>query len=302
LQTDPFTQLVEFLSGLLAPYGLSYLAVYLALVPFLIIIYVLYLIIVRSTRVGFRSVGMPREASTGVIFIIRLVFFSVTVLLVLSATTIAIGEAALTVGALMGTAIGLAFSRALSNLVSGMYVFAARPFRVGDYVRIGNIEGIVFEITLNYTRLRLPDYTRQYVPNSKVVDSEVTNYRVRIDDYMLERGKKYEDDYVPEGRLERAIDRFKDLTKGDEIFRYTFDISVHMSYDIDNVIISFDKVCDEWADRFLERPEFIYKENSNFGVIYAFAFITERPEEIITLGGDFQRDVAHTLLRERGAS
>jgi small-conductance mechanosensitive channel len=31
-----------------------------------------------------------------------------------------------------------------------LYVFAARPFRVGDYVKIGSVEGIVREITLNY--------------------------------------------------------------------------------------------------------------------------------------------------------
>lgn len=302
MQIDPFTQFVEVLRSILEPYGLSYLAVYLALIPFLLVIYILYLIIVRSTRLGFRSVGMPKEASSSVIFVIRFIFFSITVLVILAATTIALGEAALTVGALIGTAIGLAFSRALSNLVSGLYVFAARPFRVGDYIRIGKTEGLVSEITLNYTRLRLPDYTLQFVPNSKVVDSEVTNFRVRIDDYMAERGVQYKDEDVPEGRLERAIDQLKYLTKGDEIYRYTFDVSIHMSYDIDNVIISFDKVCDKWADRFLERPEIIYKGNFNVGVVYRLAFITKKPDEIITLGSEFQRDIALALLRERNAS
>ena len=64
-------------------------------------------------------------------------------------------------GALLGTAIGLAFSRALQNIVSGVYILIARPFRVGDYIRLGDSEGMVLEITLNYTRILRPDHTRQ---------------------------------------------------------------------------------------------------------------------------------------------
>ncbi len=120
---------------------------------------------------------MGIEAASGVVLILRLLFFIVAVTIFVSAFETSLATI-LSLGAIFGTALGLAFSQALGNIVSGLYVVAARPFRVGDYVRIGNVEGVVKEITLNYTRVLLADETHQLVPNNKVVGSEVTNYRI----------------------------------------------------------------------------------------------------------------------------
>ncbi|TFG09271.1 mechanosensitive ion channel [Candidatus Thorarchaeota archaeon] len=294
---DFFQSFVDYIRSLLSPYGFGSYAIWIAILPFLLIVYIVYLVVVRSIKISARRVGMPREAMTGMIFIVRLLFFAIALLAVLATTNVVLGEAAIAISTLLGSAIGLASSRALGNLVSGLYVFAARPFRVGDYVKIGDVEGIVLEITLNYTKIMQPDYNRAFVPNGKVVDSGVTNYRVRIDDYLLERGEEYHQEPLSKSRLNATIDRLKYLTMGDEIYRYSFDVYVHMSYDIDRVKEIFDRICREWEDRFIHPPEHFYYSNENFGVIYRFAIIVKEPRMLLTTGAEFQTEIAEGLQR-----
>jgi small-conductance mechanosensitive channel len=292
---NPF---VEILRQLLTPLGLGDYAGVIAVIPFLLVLYVIYLIAMRSIMLSFRRVGMSAEAISGVRLMVRLLFFAFVLTTILSATTIISGTALITGGAIFGTAIGLAFSRALSNMVSGFYVLSARPFRVGDYVRIGDIEGVVLELTLNYTRLILPDMTRQLVPNSKVVDSEVTNFRIRADEILKERETEKED-VKKRSKLKSALRGLKDLAKGTEVHRYTFDIQVNKDYSFKRVLQYFDEVIDRHAENFIERPEIMYWANQSLAIVYRIAFIVEKPMDILGVGADLQAEIAdfHEVLR-----
>ena len=222
MQLDPFGEFVNIITDFLNPFGLGNYAIFVAIIPFLAIIYIVYLVVIRAVKVSFRKAGISREASSGVVFGIRLVFFAIALVAILSLTNVFIpGVVAL--GALLGTAIGLAFSQAMSNLLGGVYVLGARPFRVGDYVVIGDAEGLVMEITLNYTRLLQKNHTRLNVPNSKVVTSNVKNFRVRVDDYIAERELQIEEDKEnrKSRRLDSAVSTLRSLTKGEEIYRRT---------------------------------------------------------------------------------
>lgn len=55
--------------------------------------------------------------------------------------------------ALGGAAVGFASTRTIGNFIAGLFLLVTRPFKVGDYVRIDGIEGIVKEITLNYAKI-----------------------------------------------------------------------------------------------------------------------------------------------------
>jgi len=289
---DIFTVFVDFIASFLAPLGLQDYARLIAIIPFLIILYVIYLIIMRAVTISFKRAGMNVEARNGIKLMMRLLFFGFALSLILSATTFIPDTAILTGGALFGTAIGLAFSKALSNIVSGFYVLGARPFRVGDYVKIGDIEGIVNEITLNYTRLTLPDYTREFVPNSKVVDSQVTNYRVRIDDIMAERGKEFEDVHQTSSRFSSAVTGLRNLAQGTEVFRYSFELNVNKDYDIASVEAYLEKVCDKWADEFIERPEVLFWGEVMFGLVYKVTYIVRDPKDILGKGSNFTHEIS----------
>jgi hypothetical protein len=265
------------------------------IVASLIVIALVYIIVTRLAKRSLLAFGMGREATTGIVLILRLIFFMVAVLLVVGYFEASYATI-LSLSAVFGTALGLAFSTALSNIVSGLYVMAARPFRVGDYVRIGSIEGIVREITLNYTRILLTDENVQLVPNNKVVSSEVTNFRIDLSKYVQ---KKEEEEAVQESdnkssyreTLDEAWKQLRLLTSDEYAYRYTFDLNVHMNQDHNKMLQDFDRVCDKWSTIFLTRPNYIVWAKPVAAITYRFSFIVGDPMVIIKRGSDFMRDL-----------
>ena len=81
-----------------------------------------------------------------------------------------------TVLASAGVAVGLALQGALSNLAGGILVLLSKPFKVGDYVLVGDTEGTVKEINLTHTQIDTLDNKLVYVPNSEVSAGKITNF------------------------------------------------------------------------------------------------------------------------------
>lgn len=77
--------------------------------------------------------------------------------------------------ALIGAAIGFGASQTINNIVAGFYVIISRPFKVKDYVKIGDIEGQVEEISINYTRLYTPSFHLLVVPNVQIMRNRIVN-------------------------------------------------------------------------------------------------------------------------------
>jgi len=75
-----------------------------------------------------------------------------------------------------GVAIGVAWSGLLSNLASGVFMIVLRPFKAGDYVIAGGIEGTVNSIGLFVTAIDTPDNCRTYVGNGKIFSDTIKNY------------------------------------------------------------------------------------------------------------------------------
>ena len=94
------------------------------------------------------------------------------------------------VSALTGAAIGFASTQTVGNFLAGLYIMISRPFMVRDYVKIGEVEGEVREITINYTKIYTPTYNITEIPNRKVLDSTILNYsgRRNIIDYSFQIG------------------------------------------------------------------------------------------------------------------
>jgi small conductance mechanosensitive channel len=122
----------------------------------------------------------PGTAGT-VGFIMRLVTVGIVVLVVLgvagvSATSIVAGSA------FTAVIIGLAAQQTLGNLFAGMVLLSARPFRVGERVRLqagavaGQLEGVVSSLGLLYTTLARGE-DRIMVPNNVVLSAAVLPIR-----------------------------------------------------------------------------------------------------------------------------
>ena len=92
-----------------------------------------------------------------------------------------------------GAGIALATQGVLSNIVAGLSIIFSKPFRVGEYIAIAGVEGVVESITLFSTTLVHADRSRVVIPNRKVVGEILHNYgRVRQLDFTV--GVAYDTD------------------------------------------------------------------------------------------------------------
>jgi small conductance mechanosensitive channel len=122
----------------------------------------------------------PGTAGT-VGFLIRLIALAAFVLLALRLAgleprTLAVG------GAITAVIIGLGAQQTLGNLIAGTVLLSARPFRVGDHIRLqagplaGRTEGTVSSLGLLYTTLAEGE-DRIMVPNNVVLSAAVVPLR-----------------------------------------------------------------------------------------------------------------------------
>jgi len=87
----------------------------------------------------------------------------------------AVAGAVLGSAAVVGLVVGLAAQSTLSNFVAGLMIAVTQPLRIGDRVEIADAEGIVEEIDLTYTTIRLDDATRLVIPNAKLAADTIRN-------------------------------------------------------------------------------------------------------------------------------
>lgn len=75
-----------------------------------------------------------------------------------------------------GVTAGLAMKDSMSNIASGAQILFSKPFHVGDYLAIENVEGTVERIEIMFTTLRTFDNKEVIVPNSQLTGNVITNY------------------------------------------------------------------------------------------------------------------------------
>ncbi len=82
--------------------------------------------------------------------------------------------------------IGLAIQVNIANIFSGLIINIERPFRVGDWIQIGdNPESRVVDITWRSTRLQTRERNILSIPNSIAAESTIYNYHYPDDTYYL---------------------------------------------------------------------------------------------------------------------
>lgn len=94
-----------------------------------------------------------------------------------------------------GVAIGFAAQTSVSNLISGIFVLTEGSLKVGDLIIVGDVTGIVDAISLLSVRVHTLDNQMVRIPNSTVINSNLTNnsyHKVRR--LTLSVSIAYEDD------------------------------------------------------------------------------------------------------------
>ncbi|MEM5364764.1 mechanosensitive ion channel family protein [Paraburkholderia azotifigens] len=76
----------------------------------------------------------------------------------------------------IGLVVSLGSSTAISNLIAGYLMTYRRVFKVGDRVKVGDVTGEVIAIRLQVTHLRTVKNEEVTIPNSQILNGDVTNF------------------------------------------------------------------------------------------------------------------------------
>lgn len=131
-------------------------------------------ILVRLLR---RAMHKAKLDETLISFVVNVAHIGLLVLVIMSAlgqlgvpTTSA---AALVGGA--GLAVGLSLKDQLANFAAGVLIILFRPFKVGDYIKVGGFEGFVREIEIVQTSLETYANEEVIVPNGVIMGNSIVN-------------------------------------------------------------------------------------------------------------------------------
>lgn len=174
----------------------------------------------------------------------------------------------------LGSLVSFASIYTIQNFVAGLYLMLTRPFKVNDLVKIGGTEGVVTEISLNYTKVLDADGVLEYIPNKNILGSTIINYDQKIPDIKEKEGENWL------GKLKEVFDD-DDL----EITRYTFVYGAPLE-SMDELQSKLDEVCDKFTEVFGFRPSYVpYK--LNFSLQFYFVLRAYGPMTILKNKPDF---------------
>jgi small-conductance mechanosensitive channel len=91
----------------------------------------------------------------------------------------AVATGILASSAIIGIVVGFAAQRTIGNFIAGLLIAFSQPIRLGDYVEVDDTWGVVEEIGLTYTFIRLPDNDRLVIPNDRIASDTILNSSIR---------------------------------------------------------------------------------------------------------------------------
>ena len=78
--------------------------------------------------------------------------------------------------AALGVGFGFGLQEIVANFVSGLLFLFERPYRVGDFVTVGNVNGTVTRIRIRATTVRDLSRRELIVPNINFITGELINW------------------------------------------------------------------------------------------------------------------------------
>jgi len=172
-----------------------------------------------------------------------------------------------------GLAVALAARDTLANFFGSITIFVDKPFRIGDWIKVGSVEGTVEEVGFRSTRIRTFYNSLVSVPNANISNNDVDNLGMREYRRLLTTlNLTYSTS--PE-QMEAFVEGIKAIVKSNSHFRQDF-YEVHFNafgaHSLDVMIYVFFKVPD-WSTELQQKHNFfleVLKLAKEVGVEFAF--------------------------------
>ncbi|MFX0014939.1 MAG: mechanosensitive ion channel domain-containing protein [Promethearchaeota archaeon] len=198
--------------------------------------------------------------------------------------------------ALLGTAIGFASSTTLGNFLSGLYLLVTNPFSVGDYIMLPSfeIEGIVEEISINYTKILTPKGIHVSISNQNMLGTIIYNTSINVPNEAIEKGKITWRDYEGDkfDNIGDVVDilrgiRTKYADKEKEYFLYPLVYNVNPDkYNHTLTKKVFDEAAQKFNAKTTEQITWFVNDRTYNQSTYQLNLIVENPYVIFDLSSD----------------
>lgn len=168
-------KVVDWIEGLIA--GLpNFLAALLVVIAF----WILALVARRVTGRVMRRVSDHPAIADLVTNVVYLLVLATGAFLALGVLQLDKTVTSLLAGAgILGLALGFAFQSTAENFVAGTIMAFRRPFRIGDIIETEGHTGVVEQLAMRATVLRMFDGRHVLIPNSKVFNNPILNWTSR---------------------------------------------------------------------------------------------------------------------------
>jgi small-conductance mechanosensitive channel len=190
-------------------------------------------------------------------------------------------------------AISLTFRDRINNVVSGAMIIINEGFEVGDLIETNGVQGIVEDISLNYTQIRQFNGIITILPNQMVFNSTITKFTNKIS--LAEENILSEE----AGFFERYGDKISRLvSKGKKLTRFIKIIEIRPNIDPENLDNLLDIVFDKYEPLMGYRPIFYVNKTTFDRCSITLQLIGEDPNLIILYANSFLRDLLYRLYND----
>lgn len=119
--------------------------------------------------------GMSRSAQEMVSIIVRYSFIFIGIIVLLQVWGLDLSSLTILASAL-GVGIGFGFQDIAKNFGSGLVLLLERPIQVGDFIELGEYQGIVERVGARSTLIKTLDGISIIIPNSRFLEEELMNW------------------------------------------------------------------------------------------------------------------------------
>lgn len=186
-------------------------------------------------------------------------------------------EINLMIATIIGAVVSFSSITAIQNFVAGLFILVTAPFGIADLVSINGVEGMVSEISLNYTKLRTLDKSYVFIPNKNIISALIINYNREMKKNQENRNKLTD------------ISTLKEIFSRNEVVRYSFQWGAPLG-NLDDAKKKISIVCQQYEPIFGYLTEFFLYTVSH-RMEFKFIVFTDNAETILEHVTDFLDDI-----------